>query len=424
VKKRFFTAGLLLLWLLLVAWPLTAQAPAGGAGGTFDPVKATDSYLARLSPEAKARSDAYWNGGYWIKLLDLGVALAVAWLLLASGLSRRMRGLAERLSRRRPLQTFFYSLQYFLITFVFYFPSSYFVDFLREHRYGLSHQPFGQWLGEQFIELAVSAVLISLFLIAVYGLIRKKAKTWWLWGSGIAVLFLVFLLLIGPVFIDPLFNTYKPMDEGPLKTRILTLAHGNGIPAHDVLEFNASRQTTRISANVSGIFGTMRIALNDNLLQRCTPEEVAMVMAHEMGHYALDHIYKSIVYFALVILAGFAFLFWASGRVLRRWGGRWGVRDIGDPAGLPLLVFLLSLFMFVATPVTNNIIRSNEVEADLFGINVAREPDAWATLVLKLSEYRKLDPSPLEEWLFYDHPSGRSRILMGMRWKQAFGNGD
>jgi STE24 endopeptidase len=421
MTKRYLQVGLFVVLTVVAVLPLIPQIQANGNETVFSPEKATAAYLARLSPAAKAKSDAYWNGGYWIMLLDLAVALVVAWLLLATGLSRRMRELAERLSRRKPLQTFFYTLQYFAVTFILYFPSSYFVDFVREHRYGLSHQPFGQWLGEQFIGLAVSAILISLFFVAVYGLIRKKAKTWWLWGGGVAVLFLAVLLLISPVFIDPMFNTYKPMAEGPLKARILKLARGNGIPADDVFQFNASRQTTRISANVSGIFGTMRIALNDNLLTRCTPEEVESVMAHEMAHYSLSHIYETLVYFALVILAGFAFLYWASNRLLRRWGGRWGVRDSGDPAGLPLLLFLFALFMFVAMPLVNTIIRSNEVEADIFGLNVTREPEAWSTVVLKLAEYRKLDPSPLEEWLFYDHPSGRSRILMAMRWQAEFG---
>ena len=421
MKRHFLLAGLIVVLAVAAAWPLAAQPQASGGARSFDPEKAADAYLARMSPAAKAKSDAYWNGGYWIKLLDLGVALAVAWLLLAGGLSRRMRELAERLSARKPLQTFFFSLQYFAAVFVLSFPAAYWIEFLREHRYGLSRQPFGQWLGEQFLDLAVSAFLISLLLVAMYGLIRKKARTWWLWGSGVFILFLAFVLLIGPVFIDPLFNTYKPMDEGPLKARILNLARGNGIPAADVLQFNASRQTTRVSANVSGLFGTMRIALNDNLLTRCTPEEVAAVMAHEMAHYSLNHVYETLFYFALVMLAGFAFLHWASSRLLRRWGSRWGVRDAGDPAGLPLLIFLFVFFLFAATPVINNIIRSNEVEADLFSLNVARQPEAWAAVVLKLAEYRKLDPSPLEEWIFYDHPSGRSRILMAMRWQAAFG---
>ena len=185
---------------ILVSAALAAQAQAYG----FSPEKATDAYLASMPPAAKAKSDAYWNGGYWIKLLDLGVTLAIAWLLLGTGLSRRLRELAERLFKRKPLQTFFYVLQYFAVTFVLYFPFTYFVDFVREHRYGLSHQPFGQWLGEQFLDLAVSAVLLSLLLIPLYGLIRRKAKTWWLWGSGVFILFLAFVLLIAPVFIDPL----------------------------------------------------------------------------------------------------------------------------------------------------------------------------------------------------------------------------
>ncbi|HUU05098.1 MAG TPA: M48 family metallopeptidase [Patescibacteria group bacterium] len=420
MKKYPLLVVLLVVLAVSAVGPLTAQPQISGSAQTFNPEKATNAYLASLSPEARAKSAAYWNGGYWIQLIDLAVALAIAWLLLASGISRRMRELAEGLSRRKPLQTFFYGVQYFVAVFILSFPATYYAEFVREHRFGLSHQPFGQWLGEQFIALAVSAILISLFFVAVYGLVRKKAKTWWLWGSAATVLFLAFILLIAPVFIDPLFNTYKPMDEGPLKERILNLARGNGIPANDVFQFDASRQTTRISANVSGIFGTMRIALNDNLLKRCTPGEVEVVMAHEMGHYVLNHIYEILVYFALVVLAGFVFLYWASNRLLHWRGSRWGIRDTGDPAGLPLLMFLFILFMFLASPLVNNIIRSNEVEADIFSLNVVRQPEAWATLVLKLSEYRKLDPSPLEEWLFYDHPSGRNRILMGMRWKQAF----
>jgi len=414
---------LVVLGIVLAALPLM-PAPAPDSGTTpatpaFNPEQATADYLARLTPAEKARSDAYWNGGYWIRLIDLVITLAVAWLLLGSGLSRRMRALAERLSKRKPLQTFIYALQYIVVLFLLTFPFTVWVDFIREHRYNLSHQPFGQWLGEQFIDLAVSAVLLSILAVAMYGVIRKKPRTWWLWGSGVMILFLMFLLLIQPVFIDPLFNRYTPMKEGPLKERILNLARANAVPARDVLQFDASRQTTRVSANVSGFLGTMRIALNDNLLNRCSPAEVAHVMAHETAHYVLNHIYESLIYFAILILAIGIFLERAFRGALRRWGRRWGVRDAGDVAGLPLLVALLVLFLFAASPLLNTIIRSNEVEADLFALNAAREPDAAATVALKLGEYRKLDPSPLEEWLFYDHPSGRIRILTAMRWKAA-----
>jgi STE24 endopeptidase len=157
------------------------------------------------------------------------------------------------------------------------------------------------------------------------------------------VVFLVIALLIGPVFIAPLFNDYKPLEPGPVRDTVLSMARANGVPADNVWMFDASRQSKRISANVSGILGTLRISLNDNLLNRSTPEEIQMVMAHELGHYVLNHIPKMLLTFSLVLLAGFAFIAWAFPRVLARWGARWGVEDIRDPAGLPLLMALLSV---------------------------------------------------------------------------------
>jgi STE24 endopeptidase len=140
-------------------------------------------------------------------------------------------------------------------------------------------------------------------------------------------------------------------------------------------------------------------------------------MGHELGHYVLNHVYELLLELGLVIVVGFAFLRFTFDRVRKRWGASWGVRGIADPAGLPLLGALLSVYFFSLTPVTNSIIRVNEVEADQFGLNAARQPDGFAEVSLKLGEYRKLDPGPLEEVLFYDHPSGRNRIAMAMRWK-------
>jgi STE24 endopeptidase len=161
----------------------------------------------------------------------------------------------------------------------------------------------------------------------------------------------------------------------------------------------------------------MRITLNDNLLNRCSSEEIQEVMGHEMGHYALNHVYEGLLFGSLEILLGFAFVRWAFQRVLTGFGAGWGIRGIGDIAGLPLLSALLSLFFFVLTPIDNTFTRTNEAEADLFALNACRQPDGAAEVALKLGEYRKLSPGPLEEWIFFDHPSGRNRILMAMRWK-------
>ena len=197
------------------------------------------------------------------------------------------------------------------------------------------------------------------------------------------------------------------------------MARANEIPVTQVFEVDASRQTTRVSANVAGFLGTTRIALNDNLLEQCTLPEIREVMAHEMGHYVLNHGAKLVTYFGIFILIGFALTRNLFDAAVRRWGEKWGVRGIADPAGLPLLALILSTFVFVLTPFLNTVVRVTEREADAFGINTSREPDGMAKVALKLGAYRKLNPTPLEEFIFYDHPSGRARIRMAMDWKAA-----
>jgi STE24 endopeptidase len=180
---------------------------------------------------------------------------------------------------------------------------------------------------------------------------------------------------------------------------------------------DASKQSKRVSANVSGFLGTERITLNDNLLARCSPEAILAVMGHEMGHYVLHHIYNALIFFTIVI----AVLFWVLRRAmegaLTRWGERWRVRGVSDMAALPLAVVILSTLGFLFTPISNSFTRAQEFEADMYGLNAARQPDGEAEADVLLGEYRKMDPAPMEEVIFFDHPSGRTRIYAAMRWK-------
>ena len=205
-----------------------------------------------------------------------------------------------------------------------------------------------------------------------------------------------------------------------MRGAVLQLARADGVPLTNVYQFDASRQTTRVSANVSGIFGSAAVRLNDNLL-KCSLAEIRAVMGHELGHYVMNHIYKSIMEFALVFLAAFLFAQWAMGAMLRRYGERWGLRGVGDVAALPLFIAVLSTFLFLATPVVNTLVRTQEIEADRFGLNLAREPHGEAEADLKLVEYRKADPGAIEEFVFFDHPSTRFRIHDAMRWREAMG---
>jgi len=401
------------VWLVVPVAMVAQPAPSD----SFDVEAATNAYLAQLTPEEKVSSDAYFEGGYWLQLWGILYTLGVAWLLLGTGLSARMRDLAERLTKRSPLQTVFYSVQYIVTATILFFPLTVYQGFFREHQYGLATQTFLPWMRDQLMDLGLTVLLFPLLLIPLYGVFRKAPKTWWIWGSAIGVTFVMFIMLIGPVFIAPFFNTYVALEDEAVKEPILSMAKANGIEVDNVYQFDASRQTTRVSANVSGFLGTLRISLNDNLLNRCSLAEIREVMAHEMGHYVLNHMYETIVFFGIVLIFGFVFIRWSFEWVRKRWGNRWSVSGIGDLAGMPLLAALFALFFFLITPFMNTFIRVNEAEADLFALHAAREPDGAAEVALKLAEYRKLDPGPIEEWIFYDHPSGRSRIHMAMTWK-------
>jgi STE24 endopeptidase len=424
--SRAWTAGSAAIGAVLLVAGFAAAAPLvplqtppapAQASASFDPVAATDAYLATIPASERARSDAYFEGGYWLILWNFLLGAGIAVLLLATGWSARMRDLATRLSSVSALQTAIYWVQYLVITSLLSFPLTVYQGLIRERKYGLATQDFGGWLGDYLKGVAIAAIFGGLLMIAIYAVIRRAPRTWWAWGSLVVIVFMAIGIVIAPVFIEPLFNKYTRLEDPTVRDPILRLARANGIPAHDVFVVDASRQTTRVSANVSGFAGTERIALNDNLLKRCSLPEIESVMGHEMGHYVLHHVYKSVLEFGIIIVAGFLFLGWGFDRLTRRWGRAWRISGIGDVAGLPVLALLLSTFFFVLTPVTNTIIRTQEAEADIFGLNAARQPDGEAQVDLKLATYRKLKPGPIEEFIFFDHPSGYSRILMAMRWK-------
>ena len=395
-----------------------ADTPSSAtASAHFDADAATAAYLATMTPAARARSDAYYEGGYWLMLWDFLFGLLLAWALLGWRLSARMRDFAARLTRFRWAQTALYAIQYFILTTVVTLPWAAYEGYVREHQYGMSNQGVADWLGDQAKGLIITLIFGTVAAVAIYAVIRKLPKTWWLWGSAVAILFLIFQIAIGPTYLEPVFNKFYPLAESPLKQRILSLARANGIPVEQVYEFDASKQTTKMSAHVSGIAGSAQISLNDNLINRAAPEEVEAVIGHEMGHYVLNHGYKGVLAFGVLVVIGFAFMSWAFGRVTLKFGERWGFRDVADVAGLPLLVALFSVYVFALTPLFNTITRSMEAEADAFGLNAARQPDGAAQAALHLAEYRKMQPGPLEEVIFFDHPSGWNRIHRAMVWK-------
>ncbi|MGA3264111.1 MAG: M48 family metallopeptidase [Terracidiphilus sp.] len=394
------------------------QVPAAAQPSAhFDADAATEAYMAMMSAAAKTRSDAYFEGGYWLILWNFLYGSAIALLLLNLRWSARMRDLAGRITRFKWLQTFLYWVEYLLLTTVLGFPLEFYENFVREHKYGLATQNFGPWMGDESKALLVALLLGGIAVVVLFAIARRLRESWWIWGAIATVALMVVAIAIAPVYLQPIFNKVTRLNDPKITAPILSMARANGIPAKDVYQIDASRQTTRMSANVSGFANTMRITLNDNLLRRGSPEEIQAVMGHEMGHYVMNHIPKLLIFLLIVNVCFFAYLKWGLGWTLKRWGGQWQISDIGDPAVLPLVILLAGIFFFVLTPVTNTYSRTEEKEADMFGLNAARQPDGFAQAAIHLSEYRKMRPGRLEECIFFDHPSGYNRIHSAMVWK-------
>lgn len=391
---------------------------AAAANPGFDVDTATRAYLDTLQGAARARSDAYFEGGYWLPLWGTIIGVLVDWLLLRFRVTHAVRAFAERRSRRRAFAVWLTALAYVALSAVITLPWTIYTGFLRERQYDLVSQGFGGWLGELAISFGLSLVFMPLLIVAVYAVIRRAPRTWWLWATGVVGAFAFAAMVVSPVYIAPLFNTYTELEQGPLRSKIEAVAAKYGIPADHIYVSDASKQTKRISANVSGLGPTIRITLNDNLLERTSEPEILAVMGHEMGHYVLGHGFRNVAWLLVVFGLCFFLVSVIAPRLIARYGERWGVRDLADPASLPVLSAVFAAFALLATPAISTVIRTAESEADAFGLDAARQPDGFATAAMRLSEYRKIEPGKLEEILFYDHPSGAARVRMAMQWKK------
>ena len=393
-------------------------AAAASTGG-FDVESATRAYLDTLQGAARARSDAYFEGGHWLILWGALVAILIDWLILRFRMSAGFRTLGERVSKRTWIVTWITAFLYTIVGWLIALPWAIYTEFFREKKYDLLDQTFGGWFGEALIDGAISLIVFPFLIVAIYAVIRRAPKNWWIFGTGITAIFLTIGLLLSPVFIAPLFNDYTEMKDGPLRDRLVAMAAKYDVPAEHIYVFDQSAQNKRISANVSGIGPTIRISLNDNLLERTTEPEIMAVMGHELGHYVLRHTFWIIAIMVLIIGVGLFLVSRTAPRVIARYGKKWGVRDIADPASLPVLGILLSVYFLAATPALASLIRINESAADDFGLEAARAPDGFARVAMRLSEYRKIEPGQVEEFLFFDHPSGKTRVTRAMEWKAA-----
>jgi STE24 endopeptidase len=384
---------------------------------SIDPAAETARWLATLSPEDLERAVAYTRGGHWLLLWGAIVAIVVSWLIIRTGLLSGIRDRLERRRRRPKLVSLVVGVVYLLLSFVLTLPWAIYESWWRETQYGLTSQPLAGWLTEALMGTAISTVFAGLLIVGLYFIIRHARRLWWAWGAGLTALAVVFMLIVSPILIEPLFNDYTPAPDGPMRDSVVELAQRTGTPDDKIFIYDGSKQSDRYTANVSGLFGSARVAMSDVMFAKGADlAEVRGVVGHEMGHYV--HMHSLWMTGIMILLA--AIVFWLIDRlfpVAKRLLGANRVGDISDPAGLPVLAAIAAVIGLLLTPVTNTMIRVIEQDADQFSLVHANEPDGLSKALIKTAEYRAPSPTVIEEILFYDHPSVENRIRMAMEWK-------
>ncbi len=378
----------------------------------FNVDEATQAHIQILGKEALEKSANYTIGNHWLILVGLLVSALVTWIIVRSGLLDKVA--ARFGEKRRKLGTFLTCSVFFLLSSVLSLPFSIYTDWAREHSYDRSAQPLSDFLIQGSIETVITAVLAGLFFLGVYALIRRTGKRWWLWSGGLAAVAVLSIQLLGPTVIAPLFNDYTPLREGEVRVALEEMAAEADIPADRIYVFDGSRQSNNFTANVAGIGGSARIAISDVALKDASLDEVKAVTGHEIGHYVLGHVWRSAFVVPLTIIV----LFFLADRSYPFFARLFGsTAKLQEARSIPILLFIVSLFGVVATPVFNGLTRIGEREADQYSLDTVNLPDALASALVKTAEYRYPYPHPVQEFLFYTHPSVEWRVRNAMEHK-------
>ncbi len=376
--------------------PTPAVAPASAGAPT---VVVTDEMRAHQ----RVVDTLYFVGAFY----GFGVLIAV----LALGISRRVRDLAARVTARPFLCAMVFWALLTVVTTVLSLPLDVVSDYVVPHHFGLSDQSLGGWLWDQtkgmLLGIVIGAPLVALALAGI-----RRVRRWWLalWLGSVPVM--VFLILVAPVVLDPVFNTFKPLEDQKLKTELLDLASRAGIEGGRVYQVDKSKQTKTMNAYVDGLGPTKRIVLWDTIIAKMDRDELSFVMAHEMGHYVLHHIWKGLGFAVVMLLVAFWLAQQLVDRATHRWGRSWGVEAAHDPAAVPLLLLVVGVFFFLASPVMNGVSRYFEHQSDTFAIELTHLNDAGARAFVKLAEDSKVLPNPsafIRFWR-YSHPTVAERI--------------
>jgi STE24 endopeptidase len=349
---------------------------------------------------------------------DQGLGIIFLVLFLFLGISAFLRKQIQKLTQKRFWVVAFYTIGFLIISFIVGFPSSYY-GFSLEHKYQLSNQTFSGWFGEELLSLLVLTIIALIAVEGIYLALKKAPKTWWIYVSVVFIFFTVVLVNLAPVLIMPLFNVYTPLPQGELRDRLVQLSDKAGVEVEDIFTMDMSKQTKKANAMFTGVGNTKRIVLGDNMVDEFTTDEVEVVIAHEMGHNLLHHIWKGIALAAIIAAIGFFIIHLIGPWIISRFKSRLKIENMADVASLPLIFLIFMIYGIITMPVAPAFSRHMERQSDKFAIDMTNKSEAFVSALEKLAYMNLSDPepSPAIEFLLYDHPPISKRIKFAQEYK-------
>ncbi len=422
-------AVMLFLFLLLAAISDSRAAVLKSTAATSSAVSQTSQPLLQYSlpPDKLTKAYALYllDGALYFVTTLWG--FVVLWLMLRTRFGPHLRDWAERLSWRRIVQAIVVMCLFGFVLQLTQLP----FDMYEHHvglQYGLSVQHWGSWFGDWTKSLLLSFLFGTFLGWILYAVIRRSPRRWWFYFWLALIPILIFVLFITPVWIEPMFEKFEPLSDhhADLVAQIERIVHRAGmeIPPDRMFEMKASEKRTTLNAYVSGFGATKRVVVWDTTMQKMTTPETLFVFGHEMGHYVLHHIVKELTLMLGILLVLFYLGYRLANWTVAKYGPRWGIRDLADWASLPLLMLVLSLLTFVATPAFNAVSRYFEHQADQFGLEVIHGlvPDSSqvaASSFQKLGEVSLDYPYVNKFWEFWawNHPTIASRMIFAQTYR-------
>lgn len=414
MRRILIFSLLVLLVSVVLIRPLPAQESPGQTSqmsAMADTSKAASAQTELEKKERLEKAIQYQKAKNIHYFVDEGYFILFLILFLFLGISAFLRRRIEKLTQKRFWIVAFYTLLFLVITFVIGFPTSYY-GFSLEHKYELSNQTFFQWLGEELKSLLVLAIIALISVEGIYLALKKAPHTWWIYVSMVFVIFTVILVNLAPILIMPLFNVYTPLPEDEIRDKLVGLSHKANVKVGDIFTMDESKQTKKVNAMFTGLGNTKRIVLGDNLIKEFTPDEIEVVIAHEMGHNLLQHIWKFILLSSIMGFIGFFLIHLSGGKIIHKFRNRLKIENMADVAGLPLLFLIFMIFGIITMPISPAFSRHMERQADKFALDMTHNKEAFISAMNKLADINLSDPnpSPIIEFLLYDHPPISKRI--------------